>query len=279
MLPFLDDHPLLFQVLCALLGLITGSFLNVVIYRLPRMMLDPQGTHHAINLWQPRSHCTSCQHPLRVIDNIPLLSYLCLRGRCAHCRVSISKQYPFVEFLSACLAWLAAWYFGVSIELLAVLAFFFALLSLTVIDVKHQLLPDSITLPLLWTGLLLNTQSMFSTPTDAILGAVFGYLSLWSVYWIFKILTKKEGMGYGDFKLLAALGAWCGWQLLPMIILLSSLLGSIVGLFLIIFYGRNRHIPLAFGPWLAIAGVASFLWGDHIEQLWVHVIGIPFIIQ
>lgn len=278
MLLLLDNHPLLLQLLCALLGLIVGSFLNVVIHRLPHIITT--GYHDAsFNLWLPRSHCPTCKHTLLVLENIPVISYLILKGRCRYCHAPINRQYPFIECLSAGIAWFAAWYIGFSLDLLATLCFLWALLSLTVIDIKHQLLPDAITLPLLWLGLLFNTQSLFTSPGSAILGVIFGYLSLWSVYWLFKLLTKKEGMGYGDFKLLAALGAWCGWQALPMIILISSLLGSLVGLFLIIFYRRNRQIPLAFGPWLAIAGIIAFFWSKNIEQLWLNIMGVPFIIQ
>ena len=276
----LESQPLLFQILCIILGLIAGSFLNVVIYRLPLTMLQSDSglQPEPFNLLLPGSHCPSCKKKINILDNIPVLGFIFLKGRCRHCNNKIARQYPVVEIASAVLTWYMAWHFGWSVEFAAAMILAWALLSLTVIDINHQLLPDVITLPLLWVGLMVNTQNIFSPQGSTIWGAVLGYLALWITYWLFKLITKKEGMGYGDFKLLAALGAWLGWQALPMIILLSSLLGSITGLLLIICYGRNRHIPLAFGPWLALAGIIVLLWGHELQELWLHLIrGTPVI--
>ncbi len=269
--------PVTLQITCIILGLIVGSFLNVVIYRVPKMIFNHRGSE-TISLWQPGSHCLHCKSHIRFYENIPLISFLILKGKCSKCDKRISFQYPLVEALSAILSWFAAWYFGLSVELAFVLLFFWALIALTIIDINHQLLPDIITLPLLWTGLLVNAYSIFSTPTDAILGAITGYLLLWSIYWIFKLITKKEGMGYGDFKLLAALGAWCGWQALPTIVLLSSLLGSIVGILLILCFRKKREIPMAFGPWLALSGIIAFIWRHDLELWWFHLTNIHHII-
>lgn len=261
--------------LSAIIGLIVGSFLNVAIYRLPQMFFQAQTTQ-SFNLFLPRSHCPDCKHPLRIRDNIPVFSFLFLRGRCAHCQTHIPKQYLMVELLSAAIAVWLFWQFGLSLNLFIALFLFWALLTLSFIDFNHQILPDVITLPLLWAGLLVNSFSLFTTPESAIIGAISGYLVLWVIYWIFKFLTHKEGIGYGDFKLLAALGAWCGWQALPMIIFLSSTAGSVIGILLMAFAGRSRNLPIAYGPWLAIAGAIVFLWGDEISQIWFNLVGIPY---
>jgi leader peptidase (prepilin peptidase) / N-methyltransferase len=281
-----QTHPVIFLVSMTLLGLIVGSFLNVVIHRLPIMMQrgweaecraffgETDGRQHSIearpeaafNLIVPRSQCPHCGHDIRAVENIPVISYLALRGRCSQCHAPISAQYPAVEALTAALSLLAAWRYGYGWETLAALALTWALIALAGIDLKTKLLPDAITLPVLWLGLLANMAGLFTDLQSAVLGAVFGYLSLWGVYQLFKLLTGKEGMGYGDFKLLAMLGAWTGWQALPLIILLSSLVGAIVGVGLIAFKGRDRNIPIPFGPYLAAAGWIAFMWGPQITE-------------
>ncbi len=249
-------------------GLIIGSFLNVVIYRLPRMLERQwrrdcaelaalpalQDAVQPFDLARPGSHCPSCGHPLRPWENLPLLSYLLLRGRCSACRAPIGLRYPLVEGLAALLALVVVWRFGPEWRTWAALGLTWALLALTFIDFDVKLLPDSITLPLLWAGLLLSLGHGFSDPASAIIGAAAGYLVLWLAYQGFRLLTGKEGMGYGDFKLLAVLGAWLGWQALPQVVLISALLGSLVGVGLILFGGRHRDLPIPFGPYLALAG-------------------------
>lgn len=274
--------PALFVALAAVLGLLVGSFLNVVIYRLPKMMerdwreqcaelAAPQGENVArseslrrYNLVVPRSACPSCGHRITAIENIPVISYLALRGRCRGCGTKISLRYPIVEALTGLLSGLVAWHFGFGLAGLSALILLWALIALTFIDADTQFLPDSITLPLLWLGLILNIDHTFTDLRSGVLGAVFGYLALWIVYWVFKLVTKKEGMGYGDFKLLAALGAWLGWQLLPLVILLSSVVGAIVGIALIILARMGRNVPLPFGPYLAMAGFIALIWGKPI---------------
>lgn len=263
--------------ICVVLGLLVGSFLNVVIYRLPvvldrswktqaREILDlPADAEPApFNLVVPRSRCPGCGAPVQAWQNIPLVSYLVLRGRCASCGMRIPLRYPFVELLSGLLAGYVGWQFGVSWEALGGLLFAWSLIALTFIDFDHQLLPDDITLPLLWLGLLFSLGNVFVSPTDAIIGAIAGYGSLWLVFQSFKLLTGKEGMGFGDFKLFAALGAWLGWQQLPLVILLGSATGAVLGGFAIALYGRDRAQPMPFGPFLAIAGLIAFFWGEDI---------------
>jgi leader peptidase (prepilin peptidase)/N-methyltransferase len=267
---------LVFAVCAAAFGLAIGSFLNVVIYRLPKMMeaewqaqcaelagreLEPAPR---FNLLVPGSHCPSCKTPLRVRDNVPLVSYFASGGRCAHCGAAISARYPVVEAITAVLSAWVAWRFGFGVPGLAALAFTFALIALTFIDADTTLLPDNLTLPLLWAGLLLNTAGTFAPLTEAVVGAAAGYLILWSIYWLFKLVTGKEGMGYGDFKLLAALGAWFGWKMLLPILLLSSVVGAAVGLFLLVLARRGRDIPIPFGPYLAAAGFIALLYGQDI---------------
>jgi len=271
------------------LGLVVGSFLNVVIYRLPVMMQREWHTHCAelsaessdttspaageveerFNLSTPRSRCPHCGHQITALENIPIFSYLWLRGRCSDCSASISLRYPTIEAVTALLSIAIAWHFGFSWQALTGLVFTWALIALTMIDFDHQLLPDSITLPLLWLGLLLSLWEFTVDSPTAIIGAVAGYLSLWAVYWAFKLITGKDGMGYGDFKLLAVLGAWMGWQMLPVIILLSSLVGAAVGISLILLRGRDRNIPIPFGPYLAAAGWIALLWGHDITQAYL----------
>jgi leader peptidase (prepilin peptidase)/N-methyltransferase len=265
----------------AVFGLAIGSFLNVVIHRLPRMMenewkqqcAELAGAEPApappYNLVVPRSHCPHCNTPLRVRDNIPLVSWLALRGRCGHCSSRISARYPAVEALTAVLSALVAWRFGLSVTTLFALAFTWMLVALTFIDADTTLLPDDLTLPLLWLGLGSNVFATFVPLRDAVLGAMAGYIVLWTIYWLFKLTTGKEGMGYGDFKLLAALGAWMGWKALLPIVLLSSLVGAAVGVVLIVLARRGREIPIPFGPYLAAAGFVVLLAGDAFTRRFV----------
>jgi leader peptidase (prepilin peptidase)/N-methyltransferase len=262
----------------ALLGLVVGSFLNVVIHRLPRMMeiewraqcAELEGKEPPAagryNLLVPRSHCPACQAPVRARDNVPVLSWLLLRGRCAACSARISARYPLVEALTAALSAAVAWKFGFGWAAGLGLVLTWMLIALTFIDADTTLLPDDLTLPLLWLGLLANLLGFFAPVTlqDAVIGAMAGYLVLWSIYWVFKLVTGKEGMGYGDFKLLAALGAWMGWKALLPIVLLSSVVGAVVGIALIVLARRGREVPIPFGPYLATAGLIVFLAGDRL---------------
>lgn len=275
---FLASNTLAF-VFCALvLGLLVGSFLNVVIHRLPLMMqrdwraqarefLDLPGEPSAtFNLVLPHSHCPHCDHEIRPWENIPLVSWLALRGRCSSCRAPISRRYPLVELLCGLLSAYVAWHFGFSWQAGAMLLLTWGLLAMSMIDVDHQLLPDSIVLPLLWLGLIVNQSGLFASLPDALWGAIAGYLSLWSVYWLFKLVTGKEGMGYGDFKLLAMLGAWGGWQVLPLTILLSSVVGAVLGTIMLRMQKADTGTAIPFGPYLAIAGWIALLWGDQITS-------------
>jgi leader peptidase (prepilin peptidase)/N-methyltransferase len=275
--PLLSD-PYFLIPLVTLLGLFVGSFLNVVIHRLPLMLerewlnqaaelrgeAPPQAQGERFNLAKPASHCPHCGHKITALENIPLLSYLVLRGRCAHCRASISCRYPLVEALTAALSGYAAWRFGCSLATLGALIFLWAIVALAFIDFDTQLLPDDITLPLMWTGLAFNLVTTFVALDEAVIGAMGGYLALWGVYWLFKLVTGKEGMGYGDFKLLAAIGAWLGWQTLPLVILLSALLGAAIGLTLIGLKRAERGVPIPFGPYLALGGLVALFWGDTL---------------
>lgn len=277
----LASSPLLLGVSVAVLGLLVGSFLNVVILRLPRMMEadwkrecrvmlelpEPAEAVPRISLTSPPSCCPKCRAPIRAWQNIPVLSWLLLRGRCAGCGTAISIQYPLVELVSAVASAVCAWRFGWSPQLAAALVLSWALIALTVIDLREMLLPDDITLPLLWLGLALSTVPVFAGMSASIWGGLLGYLSLWTVYHLFKLATGKEGMGYGDFKLLAALGAWFGGLALPMILLLSSVVGAVVGIALIVLRGRDRNVPIPFGPYLAGAGWLTLIWGDAIGNL------------
>ena len=270
------------------LGLVVGSFLNVVIYRLPKMMesrwrsecteflaLDTdEEPAPALSLSTPNSHCPHCGCGIKPWQNIPVLSYLALRGKCANCTTSISIRYPLVELATGLLTLALLSKFGLSPALGAAILLTWALITLTMIDIDHQLLPDDITLPLLWLGLIFNLQGTFVSLQDAVLGAIFGYLVLWSVYWLFKLITGKEGMGYGDFKLLAALGAWLGWQAIPMIILLSSVVGTLGGVALMLIRRQGKDVPISFGPYLAIAGWVSLLWGEQIMATYLGSIGV-----
>lgn len=282
----LEQSSGLLLVATTLLGLVVGSFLNVVILRLPRMMeqawksecrviLDlPPQDEEKLSLTSPASRCPSCGTGIKPWHNIPLLGWLMLRGRCRQCRTPISVQYPIVEAVSGLVAAVCAQHFGYGPQLAAALVLSWALIALTVIDLRTMLLPDSITLPLLWLGLLLALLPAFADLRSAVLGAAAGYLSLWSVFQLFKLVTGKEGMGFGDFKLFAALGAWLGWQALPMIILLSSVVGAVVGIGLMIFNRRGREAPIPFGPYLAGAGWIALIWGDAIGDTYLRISGL-----
>jgi len=273
--------PATFAVVSTMFGLIVGSFLNVVIFRLPKMMErewkrgcselhgETPGVEPTYNLVAPRSACPACSHKITALENIPVLSYLFLRGKCSACKAPISPRYPLVEVLTGALAGFIAWRFGFGMTAVAAWLFAFALVALAFIDFDTQLLPDDITLPLLWIGLLFNFDHGFTDLRSAVAGAIAGYLMLWSVYWLFKLVTGKEGMGYGDFKLLAAIGAWFGWQLLPAVILLSSITGSVIGLSLIVLARHGRNVPIPFGPYLALSGIAALFWGHQLTQFYL----------
>jgi leader peptidase (prepilin peptidase)/N-methyltransferase len=263
------------------LGLVVGSFLNVVIYRLPLMMerrwrqdccelleLEQEKQEAPLNLATPNSHCPTCKAAIKPWQNIPVLSYLLLRGKCANCAAPISARYPVLELITGLMTLALACKFDLSLALLGAGFLTWSLIALTMIDIDHQLLPDDITLPLLWLGLLFNIDATYVSLSNAVIGAMVGYLSLWSIYHVFKLLTGKEGMGYGDFKLLAALGAWLGWQMLPEIILMSSLVGAICGIALMVVKRRGREIPIPFGPYLAIAGMIALLHGPALTRAW-----------
>ena len=269
-----------------LIGLLIGSFLNVVIYRLPVMMKRSWKSDCAecfpeaklkvddevFNLVLPRSHCPQCHHLIGSTENVPVISWLIQKGKCKHCQCKISTRYPAIELLTGLLSLVVALFIPFGWALLFALIFTWTLIALTFIDVDTMLLPDQLTLPLLWLGLLVNLSGSFVGLSDAVLGAVFGYLSLWSIYWLFKLITGKEGMGYGDFKLLAALGAWFGWQALPIIILLSSFAGAILGILMIVLSKDKKSKPMPFGPYLAIAGWVYLLYGVEITQAYLAMI-------
>ncbi|MEO8535945.1 MAG: A24 family peptidase [Betaproteobacteria bacterium] len=275
-------NPLFVVAVALVVGLCVGSFLNVVVHRLPKMMERdwrlqcaelrgepvPVEEPPTYNLAVPRSACPACGHRIGALENVPLVSWLVQKGRCRACRAPISARYPIVEALGGLLAAYAVWRFGLTPSAAAACVFLWMLVALTFIDFDTQLLPDSLTLPLLWAGLIANWFRLFVPLEEAVLGAVAGYLALWSVYWLFRLIRGKEGMGYGDFKLLAALGAWLGWQMLPLIILLSSVVGAAIGLSLIVFKGRDHSIPLAFGPYLAIAGGVALFFGPTLIKGW-----------
>ncbi|MGA7593623.1 MAG: A24 family peptidase [Gallionella sp.] len=285
----LESSPLAFTILAGVVGLMVGSFLNVVIHRLPIMMerawrqqcaelshsgeIQPESAP-PFNLVVPGSACPHCNHPISAWENIPILSYALLHGKCRSCGTAISPRYPVIEAISGVLCAYAAWRFGFGWQAAGALLLVWALLALTAIDIDTQLLPDDITLPLLWSGLLFNSFGIgYTSLSGAVLGAVIGYLSLWSVYWLFKLVTGKEGMGFGDFKLLAALGAWLGWQMLPLIILLSSLVGAVVGIALIVAFKHGRNIPIPFGPYLAGGGMIALFWGPVLTQGYLRLLG------
>jgi len=305
MIELFQSSPPALTAVAVLLGLLVGSFLNVVIHRMPQIlgrewraqavdvmcewaqeseapeMLRKAGTGLAdvrqslaaaprYNLVIPRSACPQCGHRISALENIPLLSWLWLRGRCAGCRASIGARYPVVEAITGVISGYVAWRFGFSLATVGALLFCWALIAATFIDFDTQLLPDDITLPLLWAGLLFNLGTTFTPLPSAVIGATAGYLALWTVYWVFKYATGKEGMGYGDFKLLAAIGAWLGWKMLPAVILLSSLVGAVVGLLLIWLAKHGRQVPIPFGPYLAAAGIIALFWGEAINRAYLH---------
>lgn len=270
--------------MAGLLGLCIGSFLNVVIHRLPKMMeqewhaqcADLRGetlpAEPTLSLATPRSRCPSCGHQITALENIPILSYLLLRGRCSGCGAPISLRYPLIEISTGLLSAYTIWHFGATEQAAGALLLIWSLIALAAIDFDTQLLPDTITLPLLWLGLAFNLFATYSELPTAVIGAMAGYLALWSVFWLFKLATGKEGMGYGDFKLLAALGAWLGWQMLPAIILLSSVVGAAVGVTLIVATRHGRNVPIPFGPYLAAAGIIALFWGQQITRSYLGLI-------
>jgi leader peptidase (prepilin peptidase)/N-methyltransferase len=288
LIALLEQNPALLYTVTVLFSLVIGSFLNVVIYRLPRMMdqdwrrecadltgepaKEPESPR--LSLSRPGSHCRHCGHRLGPLENIPLLSYLVLGGRCSACGERIGLRYPLVEAATALLSILVVWRFGIGWESAAALVLTWGLIALALIDYDTQMLPDSITLPLLWLGLLLSVGGWFSDSHSAILGAVLGYLSLWTIFHLFRLLTGKEGMGFGDFKLFALFGAWLGWQHLLQVILLSACVGALVGLALIMARGRDSQVPIPFGPFLAGAGWISLLWGDAINSAYLQWAGL-----
>jgi leader peptidase (prepilin peptidase)/N-methyltransferase len=295
MLEVFSAQPGLFVVVAVVLGLLVGSFLNVAIHRIPRMLelewreqcawltgsteavfsvpapipAEAEASHRAYNLWTPPSSCPHCGHAIAWHQNIPIVSWLVLRGRCAACGSAISRRYPLVEALTGLLFGYAAWHWGAGSQAMTAWVLLAALVVLCFIDLDTRLLPDNITLPLAWVGLLVNLWGTFVPLEQAVIGAVAGYLSLWSIYHLFKLLTGKEGMGFGDFKLLAALGAWLGWKTLLPIALIASMAGALVGTALILLGGHDRSKPLPFGPWLALGGVVSLFWGDNLVAFWL----------
>ena len=281
LLSYLETSRAFLWIVVGVLGLCVGSFLNVVIHRLPLMMqaqwkadcaeLAGQAPAPAepLNLIKPDSRCPACGSAIRALHNVPVVSWLALRGRCAACRAPISARYPAVELMGGAIAILFAWRLGYSAQLAAGLVFGWSLLALTFIDLDTQLLPDDITLPLLWAGLLVNTFGTFIDLRSAVLGAAGGYLILWSVYWAFRLIMKKEGMGYGDFKLLAAIGAWTGWQVLPFVVVVSAALGAVIGSIGLALARRGADTKIPFGPYLALGGIAGLLWGREAITLWI----------
>jgi leader peptidase (prepilin peptidase)/N-methyltransferase len=292
-LTLLEESNALFVSLITLLGLFVGSFLNVVIYRLPLRLqhewrseckeflgktetlnINTEAAAQPENILTSRSHCPHCGHLITALENIPVISYLFLRGKCSECSARISPRYPTIELLTAVLSALVALTFGYTIATAFVLLLVWGLITLSFIDFDHQLLPDKLVYPILWLGLLVNSQNVLTDIYSALYGAIAGYLVLWLVYQVFKLLTGKEGMGYGDFKLLALLGAWLGWQMLPLIILLSSLVGAVIGILGILILGRDRQIPIPFGPYLSIAGLIALFWGQQIIDSYLQFAGI-----
>lgn len=276
--------PAILPWFCLAAGLCVGSFLNVVIYRLPKIMErdwlvqcaelrgEEPPKQETFNLALPRSRCPACDHPISTLQNIPIASYVALRGKCSACGTRISPRYPLIEGLGGLAGAYAAWHFGFGLAAFAAMLFLWCMIALSFIDFDTQLLPDSITLPLLWAGLLLNLGGTFTDLGSAVVGAAAGYLALWSVYWGFKIATGKEGMGFGDFKLLAAVGAWLGWQMLPLVVLASSFVGAIFGVALMLIAKHGRNVPIPFGPYLAAAGVIALLWGRPLTDAYLKLI-------
>ena len=285
---YLAANTPLLLTFAGLLGLAVGSFLNVVIHRLPKMMerewrsqcaelLDtgtPPEQQQPFNLVVPRSRCPNCDHQITALENIPVLSYSVLRGRCSDCGWRIPLRYPVIELLTGLLSVLVVWQFGLTIGAAGALLLTWALVALSVIDFDTQYLPDSITLPFLWLGLAFNVAGIYTTTRESVIGAIAGYLVLWIVYQLFRLVTGKEGMGYGDFKLLALFGAWLGWTAVPLVVLLSSLVGAVIGIGLIVLRGHDKNIPIPFGPYLAIAGWVALMWGDWLLDAYLGVSGL-----
>jgi leader peptidase (prepilin peptidase)/N-methyltransferase len=284
LLEFLQTTPLAFYLIMTVIGLIVGSFLNVVILRLPKMLErdwrqqcrallkladERQEETQTLTLVSPGSHCPKCGHKITVLENIPVISYFLLRGACSACHQPISIRYPIIEATSGLLALFTAWHYGYGLQALLAMLLAWSLLTLSVIDIDHKLLPDDITLPLLWLGILINMRGVFTDIHSSLIGVVAGYITLWTVYMGFKILTGKEGMGHGDFKLLAMLGAWLGWQSLPLIILFSSVIGTLVGIGLIAFSKHQKNMPIPFGPFLALAGWIVLIWGHELTSVYI----------
>ena len=283
---FWNSNVVVFALSAAVLGLLVGSFLNVVVYRLPQMMMrdwrqqardvlemPEEQSKETFNLILPNSRCPHCSHEIKPWENIPLLSWLFLRGKCSACKQPISMRYPLVELACGVLSAVIAWRYGVSWDALAMLVLTWGLLAMSLIDADHQLLPDALVLPLLWLGLILNSFGVFVSLSDAVWGAAIGYMSLWSIFWLFKLVTGKEGMGYGDFKLLAMLGAWGGWQILPLTILLSSVVGAVLGVIILRVQRNSISKPIPFGPYLALAGWIALLWGDEMTSSYLQFAG------
>ncbi len=279
--------PYLFAGLAGIIGLLVGSFLNVVIYRLPIIMqrewrkdcieylqMEAEEEGEPFNLSLPLSRCPRCQSPIKAYQNIPVISYIFLKGQCANCKNPISLRYPLIEAFTAITSIIVAGHFGYTPQAAFALVLTWVLIALSFIDIDHQLLPDSITLPVLWIGLALSLFDVYTDTQASIIGAIAGYMVLWTIYQGFKLVTGKEGMGYGDFKLLALFGAWLGWQTLPLIILLSSLVGAVIGITMIIFAKRDHNIPIPFGPYLAAAGWLALLWGNDINRLYLTSAGL-----
>ncbi len=276
--------PALFVTAVTVMSLAIGSFLNVVIHRLPKMLerqwrdelseLNDQevAASPRYNLMVPRSACPACGHAIGALENVPLISYLALRGKCAGCKARISPRYPLVEALTGVLSGYIAWRYGFTWQTLALLVFVWSMIALAFIDLDTFYLPDDITLPLVWAGLLANMGGLFVDLQSAVIGAIAGYLALWIVFWGYKLATGKDGMGYGDFKLLAAIGAWLGWKMLPVVILLSSLVGAIVGISLIVFARHGRNVPIPFGPYLVLGGLIALFWGDQLLHYYLQTL-------
>ena len=284
MMEFFDTAPWALSLLTGLLGLVIGSFLNVVIHRLPIMLerdwrrecqmflgleTESPASTEPFNLAVPGSQCPYCSKPISALENIPVLSYLWLKGRCSGCHASIPLRYPAIELLTALLSFAVAYRFGATVQMVAALGLTWCLVALSGIDIDRQLLPDVITLPVLWLGLLLSVFGLFTDSTASILGAVAGYMALWLIYQTFKRLTGKEGMGYGDFKLLALLGAWLGWSALPLIVILSSVVGAVSGILMMLLLRHDHRMPIPFGPYLAAAGWLAMLWGEDLNALYL----------
>jgi len=280
----LQTNSVFFILLCTTIGLVAGSFLNVIIFRLPKMMereWDQQCSElrgettkplPTLNLVKPCSECPHCKHKITALESIPIISYLALRGRCSQCNTSISLRYPIMEALTGIMSGFIAWHFGYGFITVAALIFVWSMIALAFIDLDTQLLPDAVTLPLLWIGLLINLGNGFTDISSAVIGAASGYIFLWLIYWCFKIATGKEGMGYGDFKLLAVIGAWFGWKMLPLVILLSSLAGAVIGIGLIIVAKNKRDTPFPFGPYLVGGGLVALFWGDQLNRTYLDLL-------